>query len=518
MRRTLAIVLLLILVAVPVSAEIKLEIGPDTTVIDGPVNPDGTINYLAYMNQKLSEGVTPENNFAVDLMKAMPESHWPSPGYRIKAFVSAGIELHIDNRTLVSLPEYFTTIGDAQGPVDMESVYTVVTSRPWDEKEFLFVKSWLDSQEEVLDSLALGAAKSEFFFPMLAEDGGHEMLISSPFPWLRPMRGVGLALTARAQYKLGKGDMDGAWLDYVATRRSARLIMKQPLAISWIVGLSIDHYTSRILTQIASSEHLTPDLSKEMISALEQFEPTPRFADTHDYDARLFMLDAVQHAWKGRTDKLLELGRSFGLPYFDDRAIQLMTAEDYDPNFTLHAINQSIDELITASGIETYSDRQAAFARHESKLRLGAEQAEGILDPDREVSKEMQRQLQASNVSTVVATNLLLKPIDLVSYVGMDNVQTRYDMQLGLIPVVLAIGGYHAEHGRFPEDLNELVPAYLDELPNDFATGKLPVYRIEGDTAIVYSLGLNLEDDGGHDGFEDGDIKKGDIVFSITRP
>ena len=38
-------------------AEYKLEIGPDTTVIAGPMNPDGTINYLAYLNEKLSEGV-----------------------------------------------------------------------------------------------------------------------------------------------------------------------------------------------------------------------------------------------------------------------------------------------------------------------------------------------------------------------------------------------------------------------------------------------------------------------------
>ena len=36
----------------------KIIISPETTVIDGPVNPNGTINYVAYLNAKYAEGTT----------------------------------------------------------------------------------------------------------------------------------------------------------------------------------------------------------------------------------------------------------------------------------------------------------------------------------------------------------------------------------------------------------------------------------------------------------------------------
>ena len=36
------------------------EIGPDTTVITGPLNADGTVNYLAYLNEQKSKGIAPK--------------------------------------------------------------------------------------------------------------------------------------------------------------------------------------------------------------------------------------------------------------------------------------------------------------------------------------------------------------------------------------------------------------------------------------------------------------------------
>lgn len=51
--------------------------------------------------------------------------------------------------------------------------------------------------------------------------------------------------------------------------------------------------------------------------------------------------------------------------------------------------------------------------------------------------------------------------------------------------------------GRYPENLEELVPGILTEVPVDPFTGKPLVYRREGEGFIVYSLGSNQKDDGG---------------------
>jgi hypothetical protein len=61
----------------------------------------------------------------------------------------------------------------------------------------------------------------------------------------------------------------------------------------------------------------------------------------------------------------------------------------------------------------------------------------------------------------------------------------------------LACRLYKSRTGRYPERLEELVPALLPEVPIDPFTGKTLVYRREGEGFIVYSLGSNQRDDGG---------------------
>jgi hypothetical protein len=54
----------------PDEQESLFEVSPETTVADGPFTPQGTVDYIAYLNQRYSEGVTAENNSAVLLCEA----------------------------------------------------------------------------------------------------------------------------------------------------------------------------------------------------------------------------------------------------------------------------------------------------------------------------------------------------------------------------------------------------------------------------------------------------------------
>src|SRR5215467_16284740 len=48
----------------------KITISKETTYLTEPLRPDGYPDYVAALNQRMSEGVTPDNNAAVLLMKA----------------------------------------------------------------------------------------------------------------------------------------------------------------------------------------------------------------------------------------------------------------------------------------------------------------------------------------------------------------------------------------------------------------------------------------------------------------
>jgi hypothetical protein len=50
---------------------VKVTISKETTYITEPLRPDGYPDYLAALDQRRSEGVTPENNAAVPLMRAL---------------------------------------------------------------------------------------------------------------------------------------------------------------------------------------------------------------------------------------------------------------------------------------------------------------------------------------------------------------------------------------------------------------------------------------------------------------
>jgi hypothetical protein len=56
---------------------------------------------------------------------------------------------------------------------------------------------------------------------------------------------------------------------------------------------------------------------------------------------------------------------------------------------------------------------------------------------------------------------------------------------------------YKIKTGRYPGNLEALVPDILSEVPIDPFTGKPLMYKIENGELLIYSLGSNRKDDGG---------------------
>ncbi len=73
-KRVILLVIGLLLVAGLVCnywpMEGHITISRETTYITGPLNEDGTVNYVAALDDRLSKGVTPENNAAPLLLRA----------------------------------------------------------------------------------------------------------------------------------------------------------------------------------------------------------------------------------------------------------------------------------------------------------------------------------------------------------------------------------------------------------------------------------------------------------------
>lgn len=107
----------------------------------------------------------------------------------------------------------------------------------------------------------------------------------------------------------------------------------------------------------------------------------------------------------------------------------------------------------------------------------------------------------------------------------MLGLRDREQAKTGLLIAELALRAYQLDHGTLPDQLEQLTPEYLTELPVDpFAPEGRPLrYICTEDGHVLYSIGRDGEDDGGRpparnpsSGYElegDGDLRL-DVLFS----
>ncbi len=81
-----------------------------------------------------------------------------------------------------------------------------------------------------------------------------------------------------------------------------------------------------------------------------------------------------------------------------------------------------------------------------------------------------------------------------------------------LLAAELALRCYQSEKSRLPIRLEELSPAYLSKVPADPFSGRPLIYRSQGKTWQLYSVGVDGVDDGGKPAGR-GLSAKGDLFF-----
>jgi hypothetical protein len=81
-----------------------------------------------------------------------------------------------------------------------------------------------------------------------------------------------------------------------------------------------------------------------------------------------------------------------------------------------------------------------------------------------------------------------------------------------LVEVGLALEIFKAGNGHYPSELAELTPSILGQVPIDLFADKPLIYKQIGSGYLLYSIGINMKDDGGKDG---GMSDEADIALKI---
>ena len=96
------------------------------------------------------------------------------------------------------------------------------------------------------------------------------------------------------------------------------------------------------------------------------------------------------------------------------------------------------------------------------------------------------------------------------------NRQDQGRSQLDLTRVAAALAVYRAEHGEYPETLDQLAPTILAQVPEDLYSGKPFLYRRMPDGGyLLYSVYENGTDDRGTD--YGGEIVEGEWTEKVDE-
>ena len=113
-------------------------------------------------------------------------------------------------------------------------------------------------------------------------------------------------------------------------------------------------------------------------------------------------------------------------------------------------------------------------------------------------------------VSRIITNNLLQVSMSSVGEIVIQ--QESAATRLNLAKLSLALAAYDGDKGRFPVALDVLKGRYVSEIPADVFSGGPLIYKRTEKGYLLYSVGENMQDDGG---VEDKDADKDDIAARV---
>lgn len=501
--------------AKPKKGKGKITIGKETTYVDGAVGKDGYIDYVAALNKRLGQSVTPANNANVLLWKALgphPEgANMPGEFFRlmgIKAPPEKGgyyIDVFPFMKDHIKAITVTTKIEQNKAIDDLYELLDRLMERPWTAKEQTHMAAWLKANEKPLAVVVQATKRSHYFSP-LVPSRPNDGLVTALLPGVQKCRELATALVARAMLRAGQGDLDGAWQDLLACHRLGRLLARGGTLIEGLVGIAINAIAVRADLAFLGRTRLSAKQIQNCLDDLQKLPPMPAMADKVDLAERFMFLELVTMIDRGGIQCLNVLGGGRGIP--NDLADRFLENIDWDP--ALKNGNRWYDRLVAAMRLKDRAAREKKLSTMEAELKaLKGRFSE--TDKLLEILGGKQAPTAKGKIVGDILICLLVPAVRKVQSAADRTGQIQDNLSLAF-----ALAWYQRDHGRYPEKLDALAPKYLPQIPQDVFAGKSLVYRPTKKGYLLYSVGVNGKDDGGR-GYDD-DPPGDDLVVRMPLP
>jgi membrane protease YdiL (CAAX protease family) len=508
-------------------------ISRETTYITEPLRKDGYPDYVAALNRRFSQGVTPENNSAVLFWKAMGPSEILAD-HRKKYFQMLGVPpLPEKGDYFVSLEQYLAKQkgsakpGDARpAPGAKDNAYDLsdpAVRRPWTKQQFPLLAKWLAANEKPLALLVEASKRPRRYDPLVGPPNVSLIAVLQPaIGAFHSSGGIVDALTARAMLRLSAAKVEESWEDLLTRHRLARLVGQGPTLTDTLFANLLDGQAC--LCDQALLEQASPTAGgiAKMREDLDRLPPMPSAAERIDVAERFEYLSVVlDYSRQGKASLAdIKSGAQMELVGAKElsRVIEALarysakTATNWD--LPLRAGNSWYDRIAAAYRKPTWAARREALRNIDADFHKLRAMAGDVASLD-----------ESMRVDPVRAFSERLGQVILVMFWPSPSVEFDLEatpaMTFELTRLAFVLAAYRADHGSYPRQLANLAPRYVRELPKDIFNDAELHYRQEGKGYCLYSVGRNGRDDGGR-GVENGrqtdeSVKKGwdDLVIRM---
>jgi hypothetical protein len=335
------------------------------------------------------------------------------------------------------------------------------------------IKTWSNVALWISNHAAeLGILEAAMSYPFRRSAIDYSAGINLQLPPYATLKAAAYALDASAAAAIHQGDFDGALSNLRAMRQLERDLAEDPVLIQQLVRLSCAGMVNRRAWDLLQAGDWSDAQLAELQKALSSED----------------LASAVVRAIE--AERAMTLGWLAHVP-----GTVMNTPMAATPDFA--------ERLL--AGVGSIVGRLAWFAWGDRNTAHYLESTQRLLENHRAAARQHSMQAVLSDPrlapSAPTGMNWLRTRVARSLVPATENHMRRAfhcETERSLTDCGIALRRFHLVKGRLPENLDELVPEYLEQVPIDRMDGRPLRYRLNGDDAFVlWSIGDDLKDGGG---------------------
>jgi hypothetical protein len=361
-----------------------IHLGADTTFVNAPCHPDGTVDYIAALNARYGAGVTSANNAATiihEVCYAEADATFAKE-YAESLYTSAATRPAGTEACFISYNLYRRVRSASEVTKDIEAGWSdeiaALVISPWSPANHPEAAAWLAENSAALDRISLASRLPHYFAPLIRPSDTAPFLQARLAP-VGSVRTLADALAVRAMHYLNASEVHAATEDALTIIRLGFLVGQQPSRLERLSALAIIDRGAEVLSTILAT---MPPASADADSLYEQLVSlgaVPTLVESIQWHDRFEALDLLTSLARFGPDAIGDSAETYSPagPFAFG-----LTPVHFDP--ALREINQRVDHLVDAASRPSFAEREATLSAEFTTSRareaiLGASSQDGLV-------------------------------------------------------------------------------------------------------------------------------------------